>query len=152
MPKPTIFISHSHHDNEWCRGFVEALQRLEFDVWYDEKGLSGGTEWVRMLEHELENRQVYVLVLTPHSWASSWVQQELHLALSSKRKIVPIILESAEVTGFLRNYQQIHAMGKNPRRGSCGLQPGSLNTDSAGQQGASRSCAESTSTVAVRVW
>lgn len=62
MPKPTIFVSHSHHDNDWCRQFVAALQQLGYDVWYDEKGLSGGAQWVRTIERELENRDVFAII------------------------------------------------------------------------------------------
>ena len=41
---PSIFVSHAHQDNAWCRPFVEALKSLGLDVWYDEKGLQGGAD------------------------------------------------------------------------------------------------------------
>lgn len=109
MPKPTVFISHSHYDNEWCLRFVAGLQLLGYDVWYDEKELSGGAQWVRTIERELEGREIFAIILTPQSWESDWVQQELQLALTTRRRVVPILLKETTISGFLRTYQNIDA-------------------------------------------
>ena len=109
MATPHIFVSHSHQDNAWCRLFVAALQRLEYDVWYDETGLGGGDRWVQTIECELENREVFAIILTSHALASKWVQRELQLALTAERRIVPLLLQDVQVTGFLRTYQHIDA-------------------------------------------
>ena len=111
MPKPTLFVSHSHYDNDWCRAFVASLQRLGYDVWYDEKGLSGGAQWVATIEREVEARDVLALVLTPEARASQWVNSELQLAYATHRRIVPILLKETEITGFLRTYQAINVAG-----------------------------------------
>jgi len=83
-------------------------------VWYDEKGLRGGAQWVSTIEHELEHRDVFAIILTPESQASEWVQREYQLALAAKRKIVPILLKPTQVTGFLRTIQHITAIGVKP--------------------------------------
>ena len=74
MAAPRVFVSHSHSDNEWCRTFMAALQAAGWDVWYDEKGLSAGDEWVATIQRELQAREIFLLILTPDSWASQWVQ------------------------------------------------------------------------------
>ena len=94
MPKPTIFISHSHHDTTWCQAFVSALHGLGYSVWYDDKGLRGREQWVSAIEHELGGRDVFAIVLTPESWQLKWVQRELQLALATDRRVVPMLLKA----------------------------------------------------------
>ena len=86
MAATRLFVSHSSQDNDWCRPFVAALTSADpsLDVWYDEHGLSGGSAWVQTLQQELQARDVVVLVLTPDSLASQWVQQEMQLALATR--------------------------------------------------------------------
>jgi formylglycine-generating enzyme required for sulfatase activity len=105
----SAFVSHSHNDNLWCRPFVQALHDAGLDVWYDEKGLSGGAQWMATIEQELQTRDVFLLVLTPDAWESEWVQRELQLALVTKRIIVPIMLKKTAISGFLLTVQFIQA-------------------------------------------
>ena len=65
-----LFVSHSSQDNAWCRDLVAALARAGLDAWYDERGLSGGANWVNTLQSELQTRDVFLLILTPDAWAS----------------------------------------------------------------------------------
>jgi hypothetical protein len=59
-----IFVSHSTADNTWCHGLVTALRAAGQDVWYDETHLGGGMEWIRVIEHEIIAREVFVIVVT----------------------------------------------------------------------------------------
>lgn len=82
MAQMRIFVSHSHQDNDWCRPFVEALKAVGYDVWYDETGLTGGDEWLDSIQREVENREVFLLILTPEAWDSKWVQREFKSAIT----------------------------------------------------------------------
>ena len=113
MPFPQIFLSHSSQDNVWCHTLVAALQTSGFDVWYDEQGLTGGTEWVHALQHEVQARSVFIPVLTPDAWNSRWVQEEIQLAIATQRTILPILLKPTTVEGFLVTRQWIDAVGKD---------------------------------------
>jgi formylglycine-generating enzyme required for sulfatase activity len=104
-----IFVSHSHADNQWCRPFVQALHDAGIDVWYDEKGISGGAQWMATIEQELQTRDIFLLVLTPEAWSSEWVQRELQLALITKRVIIPVMLKQTAISGFLLTVQFIDA-------------------------------------------
>lgn len=114
MAATTIFVSHSSQDNEWCRPFVAALKQQGFDVWYDEQGLTGGSAWVVALQREAQTRDVFVLVVTPDSLASQWCQEEIQLALATRRVILPILHKPAPVEGFLLTRQWIDATGATP--------------------------------------
>ena len=103
MPATRLFVSHSSQDNDWCRPFVAALTSADpsLDVWYDEHGLSGGSAWVQTLQQELQARDVVMLILTPDSLASQWVQEEMQLALATRRTILPVMHKPSNLTGFL---------------------------------------------------
>jgi short-subunit dehydrogenase len=50
--------------------------------------LTGGSAWVTALQREARARDVFVLVVTPDSLASQWCQEEIQLALASRRTIL----------------------------------------------------------------
>lgn len=108
-----IFVSHSHVDNDWCRGFVQVLQSVGYDVWYDERGLSAGAAWLTTIQREIQDREIFIVILSPNSWASDWVQDELQLALTTRRRIVPVVYKQTSIQGFLLTRQWIDATGLN---------------------------------------
>ena len=115
MAQVRIFVSHSSHDNAWSRPFADALKAVGYDVWYDETGLQGGAAWVASIQHEVETRDVFLLVLTPEAWESKWVQDELQLAIATRRRILPVLLRNTQVSGFLLTTQWITVIGEQPQ-------------------------------------
>jgi formylglycine-generating enzyme required for sulfatase activity len=111
MPATRVFVSHSTQDNDWCRPLVTALTNSGLDVWYDERGLTGGAVWVETLQRELQARDVFVLILSPDAWGSAWVQEEVQLALATRRTILPVLHKSTAVGGFLLTRQWIDVIG-----------------------------------------
>jgi|GEM_PF-2093676 len=114
MAQMRIFVSHSHQDNDWCRPFVEALKAVGYDVWYDETGLTGGDEWIDSIQREVENREVFLLILTPEAWDSKWVQREFKSAIRTDRRILPVKLRETQGSGFVLDYQWIAVVGAKP--------------------------------------
>lgn len=115
MTQVSIFVSHSHQDNEWCRSFVAALKAVGYDMWYDESGLTGGAAWVGSIQREVQARDVFLVVLTPEAWASQWVQDELQLAIATRRRILPVLLRNCQVDGFLLTTQWVTVIGEEPQ-------------------------------------
>lgn len=96
-----VFVSHSHKDAAWCDPFVDALASYGIDIWYDRQSLRAGAQWVRTIEDELSTCDVFLVVLTPESWASDWVREELALAFASKKRIIGIMQMPTQVSGFI---------------------------------------------------
>jgi uncharacterized protein YegL len=107
MAAPRIFISHSNHDNAWCRSFAADLRSAGFDEWYDETDMLAGQPFPAIIAHEIETREVFIVALTPAAMASYWVNLEINLALTTQRHIIPIMLEQTSVGRFLRSFHQI---------------------------------------------
>lgn len=104
-----VFLSHSSKDNDWCDEFVAELKNNNLDVWYDRAGLYVGDQWVPSIERELQGREIFLIVLTPDSWASQWVQRELQLALGQQKQILSVLCKPTQVSGFITSYQHLDA-------------------------------------------
>ncbi len=115
MAGPSVFVSHSNKDVDWCSAFVNALQAADIDAWYDRGGLHAGMQWITTIARELEARDVFLLIITPQSWAAEWVQRELALALLHHKQIVGVIHEpTPDLRGFILIYQLLNVVSKSP--------------------------------------
>ncbi|MEM8504861.1 MAG: GUN4 domain-containing protein [Cyanobacteria bacterium P01_D01_bin.1] len=90
--KSSIFISYSRQDQAYVRKLINAFESKGLSVWLDER-IDYGTAWQKVIEDHLRACQVFVLVMTPHSLESHWVQCELSLALELKKPVFPLLLE-----------------------------------------------------------
>src|SRR5689334_12217411 len=73
--------------------------------------LGPGDTFIPVIEKEIIDRQVFMIVVTPASWRSEWVQREFQLAMHYKRRIVPILLKKTDTEGWVNTYQQIDVKG-----------------------------------------
>ncbi len=92
-----VFISYSRKDMEFVRKLAGDLETAGYDVWWDITDLRGGDDWVRSLPAAIEASQFFIIVLTPNSTKSEWVQKEYTQALTLHKKIIPLMFESCDV-------------------------------------------------------
>lgn len=108
---PRVFVSHSSLDNALALPIVMDLRRelgSEDAVWFDASGgLHAGDGWQQRIEHELTGRDVFVVLLSPNAVQAYWVRLEIALALQMKKVIVPVLLQTCEVSGFLTLIQHV---------------------------------------------
>jgi hypothetical protein len=116
QPQHSIFISHSHIDNEFGTRLAQDLRRVlgdESAVWYDVLGgLHGGDNWWEKIVEELTARKVFVVVLSPEAALSPWVKDEINLAWSQKnskegKRIIPLLYRECTVRADLKTLQVI---------------------------------------------
>ena len=108
MP-PRVFISHSSKDKErFVNGFARRLQEAGVETWLDDDRLLPGDSLTEQIFTQgLGAAEVVVAVLSANSINSRWVREELHnavnLKIEGKCKIVPVVLDDAEVPDFLKD-------------------------------------------------
>jgi hypothetical protein len=90
-----IFISYSHKDMDYAYKLADALQTKGFDVWIDAR-LDYGSQWPHEIQKQLDACGAFILVMSPRSFASEWVQSELQRAKRKLKPIFPILLEGEE--------------------------------------------------------
>jgi hypothetical protein len=97
---PNVFVSHSHRDNAFTQRLVNDLRTAGADVWVDMTEVAYDS-FVRQINEGMKSCQWLVLIMTPASLASPWVQLQVDAAIARvvqkrMRGIVPIVAESLE--------------------------------------------------------
>jgi len=92
-----IFISYSRRDLDFVEQLAADLQAAGLDVWYDLYGLEGGQRWRIEIEKAIRESQYVIVVLSPDSVVSTWVEEEILYARNLKRKIVPLFYKPCDI-------------------------------------------------------
>ena len=71
-----IFISYSRKDIDFVRRLAGDLEKAGYDVWWDLTDLQGGDDWPRVIPSAIESSQFVIVVLSPNSVISDWVEKE----------------------------------------------------------------------------
>ncbi len=93
-----VFISYSRKDLSFVEQLATDLKKAGLDVWYDVSSLGGGARWRVEIEAAIKNSQFVIVVLSPDSIASEWVEREFLFASKLERKIIPLMYRSCELT------------------------------------------------------
>jgi len=117
----SVFVSHSHEDNEWCRQFVDALINAGVDVWYDEYSWKT-TPLLEELERQQRQRPNFIVILSHHAIRSPRVIDECTAALTLRygdigRVIVTVVaapIDENEIPLYLRNYHRLSTAQNTP--------------------------------------
>jgi hypothetical protein len=105
MSGETIFVSYSSDDRPFALGLVKELQRLGANVWIDQLGIGLGENWDNAIEEALEKSETFMLILSPTSVESQNVQDEVSIAINTKKKLVPILIKACELPMRLQRRQ-----------------------------------------------
>lgn len=111
----TVFVSHAHADNALCDRYVAALRARGLDVWYDRTNMQDGHFLSTDIERELEQRTAFVVLLTPASVASYWVNLEVSAFRSlasrdSKRMMLPVRIADCRVPLLMTGIKWLDAV------------------------------------------
>lgn len=101
-----IFISYSKKNRDYARAFANKLLDTGFDVWIDDR-IDYGEDWWQVIVKAIRECAAFLVVMTPDSDASKWVQREVTLADHLPKPIFPVLrdgdlLSSDNWSMFLR--------------------------------------------------
>jgi formylglycine-generating enzyme required for sulfatase activity len=105
-----IFISYSHKDTGYAQRLVKALEQAGFSPWVDER-LDYGSQWPLELQEHLDTCEAFIVLMTPNSLASEWVQSELSRAKRKNKPIFPLLLEGDETWLSVESTQYVDVRG-----------------------------------------
>lgn len=102
-----VFLSHSSKDKEFVRRLADDLRELGHSPWLDEWEIRVGDCIVSKIQEGILGADYVVLVLTPESVTSGWVEREWKDAywteIEARRIVVlPILLRPCEAPTLLR--------------------------------------------------
>ncbi|HKG54757.1 MAG TPA: toll/interleukin-1 receptor domain-containing protein [Anaerolineales bacterium] len=108
-----IFISYSRKDIDFARKLAVDLEKAGYEVWWDLTDLRGGDDWPRVIPAAIESSQYVIVVLSPNSAISDWVEKEYTQALSLHKKIIPIMLAQSNLPFALNTINYIDFTGED---------------------------------------
>lgn len=111
-----VFVSYSRRDLSFVEQITADLKNAGFDVWYDISGIGGGSRWRSEIENALRKSQFVLVVLSPDSIASEWVEREFLFASHLKLKIIPLMYRPCELPLSYINLNYIDVQGENYHR------------------------------------
>ena len=106
--RPTAFISHSHSDHVLAEELATRLCEKGVDAWFAPWEIKAGDSLVeKIFEQGLKDCSVFVILASPASVASPWVQEELSVAVINRirkvTRIIPVLVqEDVELPVALR--------------------------------------------------
>ncbi len=85
------FISCSSDDLEHAKTLENLLDNAGLPAWVYTKPLTGA-DFPQKIVEAITTSSCVVLLMSPSSARSSWVQKELHFAIENKKPIVPVVV------------------------------------------------------------
>lgn len=113
IPRPEVFISYARADEAPCQAIAQALAAVGATVWVDKKSIRPGHSWVGAIFRGLDRADYVLVLLSPNSIASRWVEKEYETALANSlsgktsQRIIPILLEQVNIPSALQTIQCI---------------------------------------------
>ncbi len=93
-----VYLSYSSEDNALAKKVAEFLQLAGVTIW-NHDDIMPGENWAKKIGEALEESEAMVVLITPNSLRSSWVQREIEYALSEKnfnQRLIPVLVGSEE--------------------------------------------------------
>ncbi len=111
-----VFLSYAHNDGFLAKKIASALENEGLSVWNAEREILPGDNFAEKISEALKASDAMVVLLTPESLKSKWIQWEIEYALGNKsynRRVIPVLVGSEEnlslesIPWILRKLQMI---------------------------------------------
>lgn len=95
-----VFISHSSRDRKFAEGeIIPVLNRHGVETWYSSDDIVTAAEWEKTIREGLKSCDWFLVVISPRSIESEWVQSEVHWAAEHRwGRIIPVVIEPCDPT------------------------------------------------------
>lgn len=101
-----VFISYSSADSGFAEKLAKNLENNGLDVWFDKWEIRIGDSIIEKISQGLNQNDYLVVVLSPNSVLSPWVNKELNICMMREIKernvvVLPILHKECEIPLFL---------------------------------------------------
>lgn len=105
---PKAFITYSSSDKDFVKQLAESLQSRDVRVWWDTWEIKVGDSIIKKIAEGIASSSVLILILSPASVSSRWVQEELNAALIKQIndrniRILPVLKDDCSIPPMLRS-------------------------------------------------
>jgi hypothetical protein len=106
-----VFVSYSHHDAALIARFVKLMRTTNDWVFLDSDSIKTGKQWRREVDTALSSATLIVVFWCRHSQGSTEVRREYRAALSTKKEVLPVLLDSTLPPRVLARFQWLDFRG-----------------------------------------
>lgn len=99
-----IFISCNNADSEVVKVIVKALNEYSYSCWWYKEDSVPGRVYPEEIVREIEECRLVVLVFSSNAMSSYHVHNEVCIALSRGKKIIPFIIDNVDMNGKFEYY------------------------------------------------
>jgi hypothetical protein len=86
-----VFISYSNRDQIYAQELTEYILSYGFDVWIDNR-INFGDDWWESILQAIRQCTAFIVIMSPDSDDSKWVQREVGIADHLGKQIFPLLL------------------------------------------------------------
>ncbi len=104
-----IFISYAHKDRAFVEVLYKPLARVYQNVWFDRE-LTGGDVWWERIVKQIQDSDIFLIVLSDLWMRSDWSKREYDEAVSLGKKLLPIRIEDTKLPQFLEKLQYVDVL------------------------------------------
>ncbi len=90
---PKVFVSYSRQDEQYVSDLQRKLRHQDIFAWRDKTNIGGSKEWAKALEAALAALKALVVIVTPNSCRSQWVEKECREFRKMGKPVFPFIAE-----------------------------------------------------------
>ena len=94
-----IFISYSRQDEDFVDRLACDLIENGLDVWVDRSKIRGGDRWRQRITEGISTSACMLVVLSPHSVKSEYIERELSIAANHRKPLIPVRCRMVETLG-----------------------------------------------------
>jgi hypothetical protein len=105
---PTIFVSYSRAHSAIVSPLVKLLKLDGRNVFLDEITIAPGDDWEGAILDALNEARIVVILWCSHAKRSHWVRREWKLAVTLRKSVIPILLDTTPPPNELSRFQAIN--------------------------------------------
>lgn len=95
-----VYIAYSREDKAYASRLANRLQEAGVNVWFDQR-IDYGAHWWGTVADAIGDCTAFVLIMTPDSEHSSWVEREIAVAQRAEKPLFPLLLRGRTLTPVL---------------------------------------------------
>ena len=85
-----VFLCHAEQDRQIADQIRRSLMRAGITIWFHHEDIEYGSDFQAAMQRGMEEADNVAFLMSPHSLASSYCQQELKHALELHKRIIPL--------------------------------------------------------------
>ncbi|HEX6819659.1 MAG TPA: toll/interleukin-1 receptor domain-containing protein [Ktedonobacterales bacterium] len=114
-PAERIFISHSPADRDFVLRLAGSLRETLGDdaVQFDATDQQANEVWRAQIAQTILASSIVLVILSPDAVSSRWVQEEIKVAQTSGKRIIPVLVRPCTIPPSLADLQSVSFLGQS---------------------------------------